>query len=174
MTVHNLYLFDRNGVCLHYSEWHRKKQAGIPKEEEYKLMYGMLFSIRSFVSKMSPLDMKDGFLAFQTSRYKLHYYETPTGIKVVMNTDLGVGPIRDVLHHIYSAFLLLLLAPVSPVTEYLHSWCSPRVFPLPPQTSRPPAARPRGPDPAWQLPLQPPQPSRSGGARPTTPRVVRA
>uniref|UniRef100_UPI0039BF4DC7 trafficking protein particle complex subunit 1 isoform 6 n=1 Tax=Mus musculus TaxID=10090 RepID=UPI0039BF4DC7 len=35
MTVHNLYLFDRNGVCLHYSEWHRKKQAGIPKEELY-------------------------------------------------------------------------------------------------------------------------------------------
>lgn len=33
MTVHNLYLFDRNGVCLHYSEWHRKKQAGISKEE---------------------------------------------------------------------------------------------------------------------------------------------
>ncbi|XP_051851726.1 trafficking protein particle complex subunit 1 isoform X2 [Antechinus flavipes] len=108
MTVHNLYLFDRDGVCLHYSEWHRKKQAGIPKEEEYKLMYGMLFSIRSFVSKMSPVDMKDGFLAFQTSRYKLHYYETPTGVKVVMNTDLGVGPIRDVLHHIYSGIFLFV------------------------------------------------------------------
>lgn len=33
MTVHNLYLFDRNGACLHYSEWNRKKQAGISKEE---------------------------------------------------------------------------------------------------------------------------------------------
>ncbi|KAL7983019.1 hypothetical protein Chor_013625 [Crotalus horridus] len=58
MTVHNLYLFDRNGACLHYSEWNRKKQAGISKEE--------------------------------TSKYKLHYYETPSGLKVVMNTDLGI------------------------------------------------------------------------------------
>ncbi|XP_039356012.1 trafficking protein particle complex subunit 1 isoform X2 [Mauremys reevesii] len=81
MTVHNLYLFDRNGICLHYSEWHRKKQAGISKEEEFKLMYGMLFSMRSFVGKMSPVDI---------------------GLKVVMNTDLGVGNIRDVLHQIYS------------------------------------------------------------------------
>ncbi|XP_032946331.1 trafficking protein particle complex subunit 1 isoform X2 [Rhinolophus ferrumequinum] len=104
MTVHNLYLFDRNGVCLHYSEWHRKKQAGISKEEEYKLM-------------------KDGFLAFQTSRYKLHYYETPTGIKVVMNTDLGVGPIRDVLHHIYSALYVELVVknPLCPLGQTVQS-----------------------------------------------------
>ncbi|XP_066120285.1 trafficking protein particle complex subunit 1 isoform X2 [Saccopteryx bilineata] len=104
MTVHNLYLFDRNGVCLHYSEWHRKKQAGIPKEEEFKLM-------------------KDGFLAFQTSRYKLHYYETPTGIKVVMNTDLGVGPIRDVLHHIYSALYVELVVknPLCPLGQTVQS-----------------------------------------------------
>ncbi|KAF6097860.1 trafficking protein particle complex 1 [Phyllostomus discolor] len=113
MTVHNLYLFDRNGVCLHYSEWHRKKQAGIPKEEEFKLMYGMLFSIRSFVSKMSPLDI----------RYKLHYYETPTGIKVVMNTDLGVGPIRDVLHHIYSSLYVELVVknPLCPLGQTVQS-----------------------------------------------------
>ncbi|XP_059524686.1 trafficking protein particle complex subunit 1 isoform X2 [Myotis daubentonii] len=104
MTVHNLYLFDRNGVCLHYSEWHRKKQAGISKEEEFKLM-------------------KDGFLAFQTSRYKLHYYETPTGIKVVMNTDLGVGPIRDVLHHIYSALYVELVVknPLCPLGQTVQS-----------------------------------------------------
>ncbi|XP_057175944.1 trafficking protein particle complex subunit 1 isoform X1 [Triplophysa rosa] len=123
MTVHNLYIFDRNGTCLHYSEWNRKKQAGISKEEEYKLMYGMLFSIRSFVSKMSPLDLKDGFMSFQTSRYKLHYYETPTGIKLVMNTDLGVPNCRDTLQQIYSTLYVeyIVKNPLCVLGESLQS-----------------------------------------------------
>ncbi|XP_026093207.1 trafficking protein particle complex subunit 1-like [Carassius auratus] len=123
MTVHNLYIFDCNGSCLHYSEWNRKKQAGISKEEEFKLMYGMLFSIRSFISKMSPLDMKDGFLAFQTSRYKLHYYETPTGIKLVLNTDLGVPNCRDTLQQIYSTLYVeyIVRNPLCVLGESLQS-----------------------------------------------------
>ncbi|XP_056589662.1 trafficking protein particle complex subunit 1 isoform X2 [Triplophysa dalaica] len=123
MTVHNLYIFDRNGTCLHYSEWNRKKQAGISKDEEYKLMYGMLFSIRSFVSKMSPLDLKDGFMSFHTSRYKLHYYETPTGIKLVMNTDLGVQNCRDTLQQIYSTLYVeyIVKNPLCVLGESLQS-----------------------------------------------------
>ncbi|KAG9491805.1 hypothetical protein GDO78_000356 [Eleutherodactylus coqui] len=83
--------------CLHYTEWNRRKQARISKLEEFKLMYGMLFSIRYFSSNMSPVDMKDDVLSFQTSKYKPYYYKTPSGLKMVMNTDLSVDPVQSEL-----------------------------------------------------------------------------
>ncbi|XP_057282933.1 trafficking protein particle complex subunit 1-like [Pezoporus wallicus] len=45
---------------------------------------------------------RDGFLSFHTSRYRLHYYETPSGLRLVLNTDLGVSSAREALQHIYS------------------------------------------------------------------------
>ncbi|CAL1532697.1 unnamed protein product [Lymnaea stagnalis] len=103
MAIFNFYLFDRNGTCLYYSEWNRKKQLSMSKDEEYKLMYGMIFSIKSFASRLSPTDMKEGFLNFTTSKYKLHFFETPSGLKLIMNTDLSVGNMKDVLHQIFSS-----------------------------------------------------------------------
>ena len=46
--------------------------------------------------------MRDGFLNFTTSKYKLHFFETPSGLKFIMNTDLNVGSMRDALQHIFS------------------------------------------------------------------------
>ncbi|CAF0940268.1 unnamed protein product [Adineta ricciae] len=62
--------------------------------------------IKSFVQRLSPVDLKDGFLSFKTNCYKLHYYETATGHKFVLNTDNNVGNIRDILHQLYSTIFV--------------------------------------------------------------------
>ncbi|KAJ6638905.1 Trafficking protein particle complex subunit 1 [Pseudolycoriella hygida] len=102
MTIYNLYIFDKYGTLLYYGEWNRIKQSGITKEEEAKLMYGMLFSIKSFVNKISPNDPKEGFLYYKTNKYALHYYETPSGIKFVINTDTVSTSVKEFLQQYYS------------------------------------------------------------------------
>ena len=65
----------------------------------------------SVVLSGSSLIRKDGFLSFQTSKYRLHYYETPSGLKFVLNTDLSVSNARDALQHIYSNVRRSLSSP---------------------------------------------------------------
>lgn len=33
MTIHNLYIFSKNGILLYYAEWNRLNKSGITKAE---------------------------------------------------------------------------------------------------------------------------------------------
>lgn len=69
--------------------------------QEGKLVYGMLFSLRSFLDKISPLDMKENSFLYRTTKYKMNYWESPTCVKFVMNTDLNAPNIKELLRTIY-------------------------------------------------------------------------
>eukprot|EP00244_Chara_vulgaris_P009615 TRINITY_DN4151_c0_g1_i2.p1 TRINITY_DN4151_c0_g1~~TRINITY_DN4151_c0_g1_i2.p1 ORF type:complete len:155 (-),score=8.92 TRINITY_DN4151_c0_g1_i2:281-745(-) len=112
--VHTFYMFNRQGVCLHYHEWNRPLTTLSPHEDQ-KLMFGLLFSLKSFTTKMDPIsDNKtalgapqpsgqgSSFRSFRTNTYKLNFMESPSGIKLVLITEPRVGDLRDTLRHIYN------------------------------------------------------------------------
>ncbi|EFJ10441.1 hypothetical protein SELMODRAFT_110731 [Selaginella moellendorffii] len=102
-----LYIFNRNGMCLHYHVWLRSLMTLSPQQDQ-KLMFGMLFSLNSFTAKIDPVSSGKennppcSFYSFRTNTYKLHFMETASGIKIILLTDPRIGDLREALMHIYS------------------------------------------------------------------------
>jgi len=69
-------------------------------DEEAKLVYGVIISLRQMVKKMAVKD--DTLVSYRTSTYKLHVYETMTGYKFVILTDPNAESLRFALRQIYT------------------------------------------------------------------------
>ncbi|CAI5451013.1 unnamed protein product [Caenorhabditis angaria] len=104
MTIYNVYIFDREGQCLFYDEWFRTKQSGLSKIQEYKLVFGMMLSMKSFSERLATADSNQTVNFYKTSTYKMTFLESATGIKILINTDPNANGIRELLHKIYQAW----------------------------------------------------------------------
>lgn len=98
------------------------RPGGISLEEESKLVYGVIYSLRNMVNKLKASSDLGSFLSYRTvgclhnrrlsiqslmtvhfqNAYRLHYFETATGLKFVLNTDPGLENMSNVLRTIYS------------------------------------------------------------------------
>ncbi|KAJ3278657.1 Trafficking protein particle complex subunit 1 [Borealophlyctis nickersoniae] len=77
-------------------------KADIAFEEEAKLVYGVVFSLRNLINKLTPKQGSEGFTSYRTNVYKLHYFETASGLRFILNTDPHMDSMRDTLRSIYS------------------------------------------------------------------------
>jgi len=75
-------------------------QSGLAFDEEAKLVYGVVLSLRNMVKKLSGRD--EQFVNYRTSTYKLHLFETMSGYKFIMLSDPNTDSLRFVLRQIYS------------------------------------------------------------------------
>lgn len=99
--IFNMYVFDKLGTVLYYGELNRVKHSGISEVEEAKLMYGMLFSLKSFANKISPTGHKNQYLFYKTNKYALHMMETLSGLKFVLNTSPATTGVLEFLQQYY-------------------------------------------------------------------------
>ena len=67
--------------------------------DDAKLIFGTVFSLRNMVRKLGGDD--DAFISYRTGQYKLHFYETPSNLRLVLLTDTATMSMRNVLHQIY-------------------------------------------------------------------------
>uniref|UniRef100_A0A6B2LPY0 Trafficking protein particle complex subunit n=1 Tax=Arcella intermedia TaxID=1963864 RepID=A0A6B2LPY0_9EUKA len=95
-----MYIFDRNDKCIFYREWERSKSRPDNVKEEEQLMVGLLKALKSFVSKTTPTESAV-FDNYATSTYKLHYFESGTGIKFVLISDPKTASLGQELREIY-------------------------------------------------------------------------
>ncbi|KAG8760826.1 TRAPP subunit bet5, partial [Ceratobasidium sp. 423] len=78
-----------------------EKPAELPFDEEAKLVYGVLLSLRHMVQKLSGRP-DEAFSSYTTAMYKLHYFETMSGYKFIMLTDPSADALRFILRQIYT------------------------------------------------------------------------
>ncbi|RVX69959.1 hypothetical protein B0A52_05794 [Exophiala mesophila] len=161
MVVYSFYIFDRHADCIYKRRWAspaNSTTARLPKsssqayingtagnrptlsaEDDAKLVFGTVFSLRNMVRKLggeddrwagflsvcwkamiyqtADVDPTYSFLSYRTSQYKLHFYETPTNTKFVMLTDTKSGSMRIALQQIYVNCYVeyVVKNPLSPV-----------------------------------------------------------
>jgi len=67
----------------------------------------MLFSVKTFVYTISPVDPNLDYVCSNTGNYALHYYDSQTGVRFVLSTDNTIQNIRDLLHKLYEEVRLI-------------------------------------------------------------------
>ena len=76
------------------------KSSVLPFDEEAKLVYGVVMSLRNMVKKLSGRD--ELFTSYRTSAYRLHLFETISGYKFVMCSDPNTDNLRFVMRQLYN------------------------------------------------------------------------
>jgi trafficking protein particle complex subunit 1 len=103
MKLFNFYIFNRYGDCLYYREWDRPQNTlHDDLDEERKLVFGMLFSLKDLCEKIQPVEPNEMSLqVVKTNSFCLHHYESTTGLMFVLNSDCDTDSQYMRLEHIY-------------------------------------------------------------------------
>ena len=76
-------------------------------------MFGLLHSLKSFVNALNPekLDALDSepMQSYTTKGYRLHLFETLSGLRFVLTTDPNVDSVQDVLRQAFTLYADLVV-----------------------------------------------------------------
>jgi hypothetical protein len=116
--IHEFFIFNRMGVCLLHIDLQEEqfnpnnKATSMTKEKEdrYKLIFGLLFSMKSFIKNLSTRKNEDSLKAYSTNSYKLHYLELLNGLRFLLLTKPMKQDLNNLLKEIYSSLYVTFIS----------------------------------------------------------------
>ena len=119
--IHSFYLFDRHCNCIYTREWSLKDDGAINRANESnasKLLFGLVYSLKNILSKLGSTEAAPNLLkSFATKNYRIHIYETASGFRFCLISDVNLDNLQPMLHHIYTEIFIrtVVLNGLSPI-----------------------------------------------------------
>lgn len=108
MTIYSFWIFDKHCNCIFDREWTLSSDStsgtlnSKQNEETAKLLYGMVFSLRTITKRLSDGSIKNDVRSISTGKYRVHLYCTASGLWLILLTDFKQQSYFQVLQYIYS------------------------------------------------------------------------
>ncbi|SCU78112.1 LAFA_0A04962g1_1 [Lachancea sp. 'fantastica'] len=125
MALYSFWIFDRHCNCIFDREWTLKTNPSSGttnsklNEDTAKLLYGMVFSLRSISQKLGSKDSFNEIKTIATAKYRAHILCTASGLWFILLSDLKQEDLSQVLRYLYSEIY---------VKTVVYNWLSPVDF----------------------------------------------
>ncbi|CAH2353990.1 trafficking protein particle complex subunit Bet5p [[Candida] railenensis] len=111
--IYSFHLFDRHCHCIYSREWSHKDEGAVNKSNESdasKLLFGLIYSLKNISTKLgtqaNTTQSQNLLKSFATQNYRIHLYETASGLRFALISDVGLDNLQAVLHRIYTEIYL--------------------------------------------------------------------
>lgn len=108
MAIYSFWIFDKHCNCIFDREWTLISNSASgtinskQTEETAKLLYGMIYSLRSVTQKLSRGDTSNDVRSISIGKYRIHTYCTASGLWFVLLSDYKQASYSHVLRYIHS------------------------------------------------------------------------
>jgi hypothetical protein len=123
MLVFDFYIYSNSGECLLHEPLSTRSDS-MSQSDKHKLLFGLLYSMKSFSRKISPEWLGvTPFTSFVTGSYKLHILETMSGLNFVLLTEETAGELTEKLQYLYSELFsqYVVRSPLYRPKQAIHS-----------------------------------------------------
>ncbi|AOW02070.1 Sybindin-like protein [Yarrowia lipolytica] len=102
MTVYALYILNKAGGLIFQRDY--GTELAKLSSNDYLVLAGTFHGVHAISAKLSPIEGSSGIQTMETEKYALTCFQTVTGIKFLLITDLRQQFVDSVLKRVYQLF----------------------------------------------------------------------